>query len=290
MEIDKNILPQTENYGREYSGKYDEEYYRGYDMKGCTNNNYDRRCDDKEYNVKCKDCNCDKEYQCYEDDKRCEHYDYNKKCDLKVLQTKVIKGKGCEDFFLEADFDFPCDAPLYLIESIDTWVDVYDTKVISESKVIFNAWVYKNIIYKVHDDVETKDDMVTVTGRVNHITKAIPLAGCIDIDTKKCGKLDPCRDFAEVIEACVIGHVEDKLGKKEIKKCGKFDPCRDFAEACVRGHVEDRLGQRETKHGNEVSFNPPVFVYKSLHEKMCVRIKVKVVRWEHVTVEVNEKC
>lgn len=236
MGSDKNKLPECECYGRGYSrknnGGYDAECVEEYDMKDCDHHDYDEKC---------------------------EHYEHDEKCDVKVLQTKVIKGTGCEDFFLEADFDFPNGTPLYLIDSIDTWVDVYDTKVISENKVIFNAWVYKNIIYKVVGLTTAEEGGVTVTGGVDHITKAIPLAGCINIDTRGCEKLNPKADFAEVVKACVIGDVEDKLEKREIKN-------------------------------GDYSFNPPVFVYGSLHEKMCVRIKVKVVRWEHVRVEVKEKC
>lgn len=239
MESNKNTPQECKDYGR----VYDEECHR----KECYHNDYDCKCDYKEY---------DSEFNDY--DKKCD-YHHDEKHDLKLIQTKVIKGTGCEDFFLEADFDFPVGTPLYLIESIDTWVDVYDTKVICENKVIFNAWVYKNIIYKVVSGSPVQDDGVTVTGGVDHITKAIPLAGCINIDTQKCGKLDPCRDFVEVIKAKVIGHVEDKLEKVEIKNGGS-------------------------------SFNPPVFVYGSLHEKMCVRIDLKVVRWEHLSIETKDKC
>ncbi|CUO19305.1 MULTISPECIES: hypothetical protein [Clostridium] len=268
MGSDKNRIQESKGYGRECDEEYymKECYHQDYDCK-CDDKEYDRDCydydkkyDHKEYDKKCDDHDYDKKCEHDYDDRKCEHHDYDKKHDVKVIQTKVIKGTGCKDFFLEADFDFPQGTPLYLIESIDTWVDVYDTKVICEDKVIFNAWVYKNIIYKVVSGSPVQDDGVTVTGGVDHITKAIPLAGCINIDTKKCGKLDPCRDFAEVIKAKVIGHVEDKLEKVEIKQ------------------------------GNGESFNPPVFVYGSLHEKMCVRIDLKVVRWEHVSVEIEDKC
>lgn len=250
MGLDKNMLPECEDCGRENSAKYNGEYYRGYDdeydMKECDHHECDKRCGDKEYDREC--------------DRKCDHHNHDKKCDVKVLQSKVIKGTGCETFFLEADFDFPVGTPLYLIESIDTWVDVYDTKVICENKVIFNAWVYKNIIYKVKGTATAEEcGGVTVTGGVDHITKAIPLAGCIDIDTKCCEKLNPKVDCAEVLKAYVIGDVEDKLEKYEVKN-------------------------------GDMPFNPPVFVYGSLHEKMCVRIDLKVVRWEHVTVEVKEKC
>ena len=204
--------------GRKYDGEYDRECDEEYEMRDCGHHDHDEKCEHYDYDEECDHYDYDEKREHHECDKKREHHECDKKREVKVLQTKVIKGTGCKDFFLEADFDFPQGTPLYLIESIDTWVDVYDTKVICEDKVIFNAWVYKNIIYKVVSGSPVQDDGVTVTGGVDHITKAIPLAGCINIDTKKCGKLDPCRDFAEVIKAKVIGHVEDKLEKVEIKQ------------------------------------------------------------------------
>ena len=263
MGSDKKMLPECECYERGYSRKYDGEYDREcdeeYEMRDCGHHDHDEKCEHYDYDEECDHYDYDEKREHHECDKKREHHECDKKREVKVLQTKVIKGTGCKDFFLEADFDFPQGTPLYLIESIDTWVDVYDTKVICEDKVIFNAWVYKNIIYKVVSGSPTQDDGVTVTGGVDHITKAIPLAGCIDIDTKGCEKLNPKTDFAEVIKACVIGEVEDKLEKYEIKN-------------------------------GDASFNPPVFVYGSLHENMCVRIDLKVVRWEHVSVEIEDKC
>ena len=182
MGSDKNRIQESKGYGRECDEEYymKECYHQDYDCK-CDDKEYDRDCydydkkyDHKEYDKKCDDHDYDKKCEHDYDDRKCEHHDYDKKHDVKVIQTKVIKGTGCKDFFLEADFDFPQGTPLYLIESIDTWVDVYDTKVICEDKVIFNAWVYKNIIYKVVSGSPVQDDGVTVTGGVDHITKAIP--------------------------------------------------------------------------------------------------------------------
>lgn len=224
MRPEKEISPKNGHYKKDYDEKYEEDYHM----------------------------------------MECDYKDYDKKSEKKLIQTKVIKGKGSDDFFIEADFTIP-DATgqgsLYLIESVTTWVEVYDAKVVCDDKVIFNAWVYKNIIYKGFGGVETPglDEGVTVTGPVQHITKAIPLAGCINIDTKKCEKLNPCEDIAEVIKARVIGEVDDKLDEIEVDNSG-------------------------------VSYNPPVYTYGRVHEKMCVRIEVKVVRWEHLSIEIQDKC
>lgn len=177
-----------------------------------------------------------------------------KRADNKVIQTKVIKGKGEEDFFLEADFTFG-STPFFKIESVDTWVDVYDATVINGNKVIFNAWVYKNIIFKVAGPASETGGVVTINGGIDHITKRIPLAGCIDIHLKDKEKVCPQEDIAEVLEAYVIGDVEENLYPTEL---------------------EDGAGN---------GFVPPIYVYSGLHEKMCVRIAVKVVRWEHVEIE-----
>lgn len=261
MDSDKIMIPQSRNYDDDrYNREYDKECDRKCDKKNdrkC-DKDYDRECD-KEYDKEC-DRKCDNkydgEYNREYNKKECgERFHDRDRHDIKTIQTKVIKGKGSEDFFLEADFNFPEEAPLFLIESIDTWVDVYDTKVINEDKVIFNAWVYKNIIYKVASKTSEIDNGVTVTGPVKHITKAIPLAGCINIKLKGCEKLNCREDIAEVLKASVIGHVEEKQEK---------------AKVC--------------------DSTPPVYVYGSLHEKMCVKVEVKVVRWEHVTIESNDKC
>ena len=232
MRPEKENVQKYKEPKKDYDEKYEEDY--------CVD-----ECDYEEYDKKYCGCN------------------YNKKQEKKLIQTKVIKGKGSEDFFLEADFTIPDttgQGPLYLIESVTTWVDVYDAKVVCDNKVIFNAWVYENIIYKVFDDATSEEGGVTVTGPVAQVTKSVPLAGCINIDTKHCGKLNPCEDIVEVLNAKVVGGVEDKLGEQE-----EFD-------------------------SENNPFNPPIYTYGRIHEKMCIKIEVKVVRWEHVAVETEEKC
>lgn len=177
-----------------------------------------------------------------------------KRPDNKMIQTKVIKGKGEEDFFLEADFSFP--VPFFKIESVDTWVDVYDATVINGNKVIFNAWVYKNVIYKVAEDATETDGVVTINGGIDHVTKRIPLAGCINIHLKDKERVCPEEDIAEVLEAYVIGDVEENL------------------------YPDDIINE-----DTNLPFVPTIKKYTGLHEKMCVRVAVKVVRWEHVEIE-----
>ena len=182
--------------------------------------------------------------------------------DKKIIQTKVIVGKGEEDFFLESDFNFdkiPDAEPFLKIVDIDTWVDVYDAQVIKGNKVIFNAWIYKNVTYKMVKGCleESPDGEVTINGAIRHITKRIPLAGCIDIKSKE--KINPKEDIAEVLDAYVIGEVEETLEKSALRT--------------ATAKVE-----------------PPIYEYKKLHEKMCVKIAVKVVRWEHVQIKTEERC
>ena len=181
-----------------------------------------------------------------------------RRTEKKLLQTKVIRGKGEADFFLEADFDFSGN-PFFKIESVDTWVDVYDVNVIKGNKVIFNAWVYKNIIYKTSTQVGQIDGIVTVNGGIEHITQRIPLAGYIDIKIKDKECINPEEDIAEVIDAYVIDDVEENL----------------IPEAIT--NAENQL------------LIPPLYRYSALHEKMCVKVAVKIVRWEHVEVEVEDQ-
>lgn len=192
----------------------------------------------------------------------------------KVIQTKVVLGKGKEDFFKEVDFDFAPGKELFMIQKVDKWVDVYSAKVVGGNKVIFNAWIYKNIAYKVACKppyVDPKDGIVTVAGDIVHITKRIPLAGCIDID--ECGVKLKETDMAEVLEAEVLGDVEELLCPVPLG--GLLYPGMDGKDECGKGKPQPYKCEDQ-----------PMYAYKKLHEKMCIRIKVKVVRWEHIPVMV----
>jgi len=197
----------------------------------------------------------------------------------KVIQTKVVLGKGSEDFFKELDFDFPLGKELYKIEKITKWIDVYDLKVVGGNKVIFNAWIYKNIAYKTAKCVDTdKLGSITVTGDIVHITKRVGLAGCIDITPDYGCKIKEGA-FAELLEAEVVGEVEDLLCPIPVRK---FPPY-----PAMEGVKLD--GKEESKECYKPKYNceeEEVYVYRKLHEKMCIKIKVKVVQWEHFPVRV----
>jgi len=118
----------------------------------------------------------------------------------KILQVPVIVGKGSEQFFVEKDICLaPSSPPIYKIEKIDKKVVVTDANVIP-GKVIFNAYIWKNITYKTVEDV---CDGV-VYGKIHHVTFKIPFGGFVEMKPIGCDKIDEC-DKAELLEAFVEG-------------------------------------------------------------------------------------
>ena len=121
----------------------------------------------------------------------------------KILQVPVIVGKGSEQFFIEKDVTIPQSNPaIFKIEKIDRKVVVTDASVIP-GKVIFNAFIWKNVTYKTVEDV---CDGV-VTGQINHITFKIPFGGFVEINPIGCEKIEKT-DCAELLEAFVEGEKE----------------------------------------------------------------------------------
>lgn len=204
----------------------------------------------------------------------------------KIIQTKVVLGVGSEEFFKEVDFYFPRGKELYLIEKVSKWIDVYDTKVVGGNKVIFNAWIYKNIAYKTAECLYTdKDGDVTVTGDIVHVTKRVPLAGCIKIKPE-CGAKIKEKDFAEVLEAEVVGEVEELLCPKKLRDKPPYPFMEDKEDECKKD--EDKKDYKPCRELKPIKCDgEPVYVYRSLHEKMCIKIKVKVVGWEHIPIKVT---
>ncbi|MGI6123097.1 MAG: DUF3794 domain-containing protein [Acetivibrionales bacterium] len=118
----------------------------------------------------------------------------------KILQVPVIVGKGSEQFFVEKDVAIsPSSPPIYKIEKIDKKVVVTDAHVIP-GKVIFNAFIWKNVTYKTVEDV--CDGIVS--GKLNHITFKIPFGGFVEIKPIGCDKIKE-GDVAELLEAFVEG-------------------------------------------------------------------------------------
>lgn len=168
----------------------------------------------------------------------------------RVLQTKVIVGKGKQQFFVEKDICIspPCP-PAFKVESVDVSIDVYDTKLITGggckwgwAKVIFNAWLCKNIVYKTVEHVHNG----IVNGPLYASTLKIPIGGFIELEPVKGEKIKE-GDIVEVISARLEGAKEEL--HDEIRLCSD------------------------------------VKVFRKLLEKAVVEIEVKVVSIDHVCVK-----
>ncbi len=130
----------------------------------------------------------------------------------KVLQVPVIIGKGSEQFFVEKDVKIsPPSPPIFKIENIEKKVFITDAHVIP-GKVIFNAFIWKNVIYKTVEDV--CDGIVN--GPVFHATFKIPFGGFVEIEPIGCDKIKE-GDKAELLEAFVEGE-KDFLHDESICK------------------------------------------------------------------------
>jgi len=131
----------------------------------------------------------------------------------KELQVPVVVGVGSEQFFIEKEIKVsPPSPPIFEIKEIKKWIEVYDVKVIP-GKVIFNAYLWKDINYKtvehVHDD--------SVNGPLFHITTKIPFGGFVTIKPVD-GEKVCAGDTPELIEAVVEGEIDDLQGKTVV--CG----------------------------------------------------------------------
>jgi hypothetical protein len=127
-------------------------------------------------------------------------------CEKKALEVPVIIGKGEQQFFIEKEMCFnpPCP-PVYSVKDIKKWVEVYDSATIC-GKVIFNAYLWKDICYTTID----KACCEALCGPVYHYTVKIPFGGFVDINDKvKDG------DIAELVEACVVGAKDEWCGEAE---------------------------------------------------------------------------
>lgn len=130
----------------------------------------------------------------------------------KVIQVPVIVGKGAEQFFVEKEIKIsPPSPPIYIIEQIDKKVVVTDAHVIP-GKVIFNAYIWKNVAYKT---VEEVCDGI-VSGLIYHATFKIPFGGFVEINTIGCECLEK-NDIAELLEAYVEGEKDVLFGESICK-------------------------------------------------------------------------
>jgi hypothetical protein len=136
----------------------------------------------------------------------------------KILQVPVIVGKGSEQFFVEKDVTIsPPSPPIFKIVEIEKKVVVTDTSVIP-GKVIFNAFIWKNVIYKTVEDVSDG----IVNGPLFHATFKIPFAGFVEIKPIGCDKIKES-DTAELLEAFVEGEKDFLHGESTCKGITVFD-------------------------------------------------------------------
>jgi hypothetical protein len=122
----------------------------------------------------------------------------------KIIQVPVVVGKGEQQFFIEKEIVIapPCP-PVYMVKEIKKWIDVYDMTAIC-GKVIFNAYLWKDINYKTVE--RTCDDFVS--GPVFHFTTKIPFGGFVAVGPEvKDG------DTPELLEAVIEGERDHWCGE-----------------------------------------------------------------------------
>ena len=179
----------------------------------------------------------------------------------KILQVPVVVGKGSEQFFVEKDVKIsPPSPPIFKIEEIDKKVVITDASVIP-GKVIFNAYIWKNVIYKTVEDV--CDGIVN--GPIFHATFKIPFGGFVEIDPIGCNKVKE-GDVAELLEAFVEGekdflHCEstykgvtvfnELLEKDVVKVCFKVIRIEHIPVVCEDDWKDDEEDDKKDKHDDK---------------------------------------
>ena len=188
--------------------------------------------------------------------------------ETKRIQTNVIIAENEGLFFKEVEFDFdsiPSEfwklrnqgARIFMINNIDEKIEVkaYPTR---DRAVMFNAWITKNISYKV----------------VAQSLKCCLDSGLGDNNNNNEGGFFPqYPDYSRNI----VGTHDDLLNpepiyNKEEKEIMVPDP---FSIS----------GYRIIKTSQLSEFDPPLYQYPKLREKMCIKIRLKIVRTEHLEIE-----
>lgn len=188
--------------------------------------------------------------------------------ETKRIQTNVILAENEGLFFKEVEFDFdsiPAEfwklrnqgARIFMVNNIDEKIEVkaYPTR---DRAVMFNAWITKNISYKV----------------VAQSLKCCLDSGLGDNNNNNEGGFFPqYPDYSRNI----VGTHDDLLNpepiyNKEEKEIMVPDP---FSIS----------GYRIIKTSQLSEFDPPLYQYPKLREKMCIKIRLKVVRTEHLEIE-----
>lgn len=140
----------------------------------------------------------------------------------KIFELAVVTGVGEDDFFVEKEIVIPPSCPpVFKVKDINEWVEVFEKKVIC-GKVIFNAWLWKDITYKTADHACGEG----VCGTLRHFTLKIPFGGSVDIGP---GAKDG--DKAVLLGSCIEGKNDNWTGPDE--KCGEVRVFTKLVEKTV---------------------------------------------------------
>ena len=198
----------------------------------------------------------------------------------RVIQERIVTGKGMGEFYIEVNFEFR-DYPFWKIESSSTTVDVYKTIIIADNKVLFNSWVYKSVVYETIDSglgLIDEKGIVTLNGELKHKTKRIPLNGIININPIN-DNIISNKDLVKIINAYVSAEIEEE----EIE-----EPIRNKM-INYRFYNRVRYSYEEQKNNNinifEIS-SKPMKSYRKLNVNMIIKIEVKTVRTEEIPINI----
>ena len=149
----------------------------------------------------------------------------------KLIQTKVVIAQGTENIFQQYLIDLTEKVEghepdgIFMIESVKSWFELKDAHVTREgSVVIFDGYIHKNIMYKAKGASEGDSENDTVIGEIKHITIKRPFNGLVEVTPiDKCVCFDPDTDFVELVEAKILGEVDDPIERESIDKITKIN-------------------------------------------------------------------
>ncbi|WP_195990337.1 hypothetical protein [Clostridium sp. D53t1_180928_C8] len=211
---------------------------------------------------------------------------------MPIIQTNVVLAEQSKVFFQEVEFDFTKIYPRGIFMVENTTEDVKVTPyVVAGNTIMFNAWITKNIAYKVVENAYVdKNGIPTVVGPIRHMTKVIQFGGSIDLDLPD-GVVLERTDKAEVLAAAVIGSNDELLCPAEITPAyfgqqvqETQQTSRRLAQNQKAGYANLEVAQQGLFQGCSAHFEPKLYQYGKLREKMAIEILVKAVRVSHVAV------
>ena len=168
---------------------------------------------------------------------------------VRKFETEAVLCVGETDFFKEVLFTFDI-APAYIIEDVNVKLENVDLTV---AKGECNTVIFNGNLFinVVYKNINEPYLITDPIGRgpIRHQTKIIPISGCIPVDCEK------------------------------IKKCGK-DVYAKLVDVCIlENHILTKPQDPED----------PFPAYDNLREQVCIKIKVKVVTDEIVSINLEDE-